>query len=504
MMIREARGFMPLGQSFPDDVATGAALGDPFAVGWREVQVGEQQREQEKIRDDDHTHAEAGGDRELVDGGDLDDQHREKTHGIGQQCDRTGHDEEREGAAGGGRAIVTVEDLVAKRADLLDAVADADGEDQKRDQDGEGIDSVAERGERTELPDHGHERAKDRSGGEFPAAGVVPDQQGGHRDGDREQRQDTAGALADVADDLGEADDVDGDPAGAGGFHALPDGLQFRGNVNVIEFLSGLRIDLEQLGADNGAGEVVRHQLAEPAGLDDVFADLREAGRGRGEICGHDVAAREAILDDLDITHVGGEQRLDLGAIHPGEERGLIRDLFQLGEKLRREDVAFAHDEGDEHAVRAAELALVFGEGLDVGMIGRQRLVETRVHAQVGGMPGHDCRQRREPADERQALAEDPGGELFDHDGSGSVSRVAPASPRASKPPSGVMSSSATAVCSAAGQSVTVRPRSRLMKDARFWPAIRIRPSGVRTAVCSSTRRRFWTTLQSSPLSVER
>ena len=80
-------------------------------------------------------------------------------------------------------------------------------------------------------------------------------------------------------------------------------------DFGVVEFLPCARIDLEELRADDGAGEIVGDELAELAGFDDVIADFGEASGGGGEVGGDDVAASEAIFDDLDKADVGRGRR---------------------------------------------------------------------------------------------------------------------------------------------------------------------------------------------------
>jgi hypothetical protein len=198
-------------------------------------------------------------------------------------------------------------------------------------------------------------------------------------------------------------------------FDPATNGLESGGDAAVVDAGSGARIDLEQLGADDRAGEIVGDELAELAGLEDVFANAGEVGGPGRELGRNDVAAGESIFDDLDVANVGSEQRLHLRAIDRGQRCDFIGGAFQLGEEWRGENITLTHDQGDEHAVRAAKLALIFRERPDVGMVERQRFVETRVDAQMGGEKRHDRRQRGESPDERGAPAKHPGGESFEH-----------------------------------------------------------------------------------------
>ncbi len=141
-------------------------------------------------------------------------------------------------------------------------------------------------------------------------------------------------------------------------------------------------------------------------------------GRGR-EIRRDDVAACKAILDDLDVAHIRGEERLHLGAVNGREERDLVRDLPELGEKIRCKDIALPGHQRDKDAIGAAELALVFHKRPDVRMAERQGFVETRIDVQPQGKPAHDHGESGKDRDQGQAEPENPSGEFFEHARSG-------------------------------------------------------------------------------------
>ena len=65
---------------------------------------------------------------------------------------------------------------------------------------------------------------------------------------------------------------------------------------------------LEHDGADQCAREVVRHQTADDARLEDVFPHLRHGLRRGLEFRIDDIAGLDAVLDDLDVAHVRREQ----------------------------------------------------------------------------------------------------------------------------------------------------------------------------------------------------
>ena len=183
--------------------------------------------------------------------------------------------------------------------------------------------------------------------------------------------------------------------------------LDRAGDLEVVEAFAGGGVDLEQLGGDDRAGEVVGHELADLAALDHVLADLFESGRRGLEVGRDHGAAREAVLDDLDEAHVGREERGDGGAVDAGQEEDLVGDLLERVEKLGLEDVVVFDGERDDDAVGVAEGRLVLDEGLDVRVLGRELLEEAGVDVGARGEERHDQREGREQAQGRAAAGED-------------------------------------------------------------------------------------------------
>ena len=209
---------------------------------------------------------------------------------------------------------------------------------------------------------------------------------------------------------------MDAHRAGALPFHARAKRLQRLGNAQIVELLPRGGIHLEELRADDGPGEIVGHQLADLARLDDVLADAGETFGGGLEIGRNDVAAGEAILDDFGVANVRREQGLDLGPVNPGQKEDVIRRVLEQLEEPGGEHVAFLRHEGDKHAIGAAEFALILRERADVGMLERQTLVEARVDVEMRGVPPHDHREQAEHDHQKSTVAEDPVGEPFDSD----------------------------------------------------------------------------------------
>ncbi len=191
-------------------------------------------------------------------------------------------------------------------------------------------------------------------------------------------------------------------------FDPRAEGLERLGHAQVVELLPGGGIDFQELRTDNRPGEIVGNELTDLAGLDHVLPDPGQPLRGRLKVGRNDVAARKAVLDHFGIAHIGGEERLHLGPIDPGQEKDLVGGLFEQLEELGGEDIAGLRHQGDDHAIGPAEFALVFRERADVGMVERQAFVETGVDPQVPGVPTHDHRQQAEPDHQPEAVAERP------------------------------------------------------------------------------------------------
>ncbi len=170
-----------------------------------------------------------------------------------------------------------------------------------------------------------------------------------------------------------------------------------------------LGIGVEHDGAHQRAGEVIGHQPADDAGLADVVAHPRHVLRRRREVGGHHVARLDAVLDHLEVAHVGREDRLHLRAVDAVHDDDLVGRLAQRGEELRREHVAVARDQRDQHAVGAAELRhLRVQVGAHVLVPDRQRLVEGGVDAQAAHRQSPEQqRTQREQRQDQRAMAED-------------------------------------------------------------------------------------------------
>ena len=114
-----------------------------------------------------------------------------------------------------------------------------------------------------ELPDDGAERRYQGEDGEDQRLREIEQQHGGDDARDTEENQHALGAIGDVADHLGKADNVDAD---VGILVFVADVLlQGGGDLGVIQPLAGLGIHFKERGDDGGPGEIVGHQHADSA-----------------------------------------------------------------------------------------------------------------------------------------------------------------------------------------------------------------------------------------------
>ena len=170
------------------------------------------------------------------------------------------------------------------RADLLHAMRHADRENQERHQQSERIDAVTQQHQRAELPDHRDDGADDGHHRHLERLHVVPDRQQRQQDGDDGEDDHGRGAVGDVADHLGEADHVhvDGRSLSAAAPAPVVLDLVAHARLERVRHLDGIDgpaggVLLQHDGRDQRAGEIVGHQTAADAGLEDVLAHVSSA-----------------------------------------------------------------------------------------------------------------------------------------------------------------------------------------------------------------------------------
>jgi len=152
--------------------------------------------------------------------------------------------------------------------------------------------------------------------------------------------------------------------------------LELRADLAQIQRRAGLRVGGLQRRDDHRRGHVRGDDAADPVGLEDVLSYLRELlGRAR-EIGRHQIAALEALLDDLVVAHVRRHERGQRAAIDALQVEELLGDAAHDVDDVLAVDVAVAHLDRDQHLVRAAEVRLVVLERLHVLVVRRDHLGE--------------------------------------------------------------------------------------------------------------------------------
>ena len=170
--------------------------------GRADAGIGQQDRQQDQVGEDQHRDAEAGGQCQILDDRDVDHHQHGETDGIGEQRRHAGEEQAAEGVAGSDQPVRAAADVLHDAVHLLRPVRDADGKDQEGDEDRERVELEAEEGDQSELPDDGDHRARNDQRRAAQAAGVEIDDGDGDRGGDGEEGHHLGQAVDQVADQL--------------------------------------------------------------------------------------------------------------------------------------------------------------------------------------------------------------------------------------------------------------------------------------------------------------
>src|SRR5439155_1934523 len=261
---------------------------------------------------------------------------------------------------------------------LLRPVRDADGEHQERHQDRERIQLEAEKRHQPELPDHSNDRTGDHQGGASYAAGVSVDDGGGDQGGDTKEGHHLDEPVDQLADQLGEADDMDLDLGRLLGLHRFFKALgqlvlvsdlfiEDLGQSVIVDRLATARFLVKKWHEDHARLEIVGHQAAHNARTGDVLLQLLDALRRAVVGVRHDGAALEALFGHFGPANRRGPQRLHPRPIYSRCENQLVVDLLQDFQVLRVEDVAVrVLDHHADGVAQAAQILLVGEIVLDV------------------------------------------------------------------------------------------------------------------------------------------
>src|SRR5262249_34474250 len=230
------------------------------------------------------------------------------------------------------------------------------------------------------------------------------------------------------------------------------------------------------------------------------------------------VAGLDALLHHLEVAYVGCEDRLHLRAVDAVHDDDFVGGLAHRGEELRREHVAIARDQRDQHAIGAAELGKPRVEiGAHVLVPNRQRLVERGVDAQaVRGNRPEQNRSEGEQDDDQCPVAEDQPLEPADQ-GRGEVRYIAARRHRdvlraaaggGARPMSLAPSSPTTAnLSSDAGSTAESPARSACCSRAKRWPPSRLTsttPESPTIATASASKGAAPVSMATVPVSIGR
>ncbi|MCY1281214.1 hypothetical protein D9M70_300210 [compost metagenome] len=186
-----------------DDVAARRLLAD---TGERQ-----QHRQEDQVGDHQHGEAQACRQGQLANDRDIDQYQHGETDAVGNQRDQPRQKQAAEGITSGHPGVGATGDILGNAIHLLAAMGHANGEDQKGDQDGKGIQHTAEGDHQPLLPEHRDDRAEQYQAGAAHAAGVEVDDQRRHQRGDDEEQHDLVDTVDHVAGYLGKTRDVDAD-----------------------------------------------------------------------------------------------------------------------------------------------------------------------------------------------------------------------------------------------------------------------------------------------------
>ena len=269
-------------------------------------------------------------------------------------------------------------------------MGDTDGEDQERYQHRIRIETEAEGVQQTELPDHCDQRGYDHRDGALEATGEPQQQRQGDADGNDEEQRDAQQAIDQIADLLGEANDVDvyirvlrlvlvADLL----FQLMGEFLVIEGDL--LATVVRVRVGLHQRHVDDARLEVVRHQTPDLPGLENIATQVVEAFRRAVIGLRNDLATSEALLRHLGPANAGAPQRLHIGAVDALNIEDFVMDLTQRLHVLLGEYVAILRRHGDPHGIaQVGQIIAMLEHVLNVGMPQRDHLFETGRRTNLG------------------------------------------------------------------------------------------------------------------------
>ena len=212
---------------------------------------------QHQVGDDYKRHTQAGSNGEVTDNVDFDEHQGQEAHGIGNQRQHARDIQGTECQAGCSDSIKALGRFHSHGVNNLYAVADTDRKHQERHQHRVRVQSIAQKPESTQLPEHSDDGGQHRDQRAGDAAGIPEQQQRGQQDGDAGKPGNGTDTFNQVAHFLGKANDVDADFRVLLLVFAANLFFQLLGERGVIQRLAGFRVGLVQRRVHNRRTEVV-------------------------------------------------------------------------------------------------------------------------------------------------------------------------------------------------------------------------------------------------------
>ncbi len=291
-------------------------------------------------------------------------------------------------------------------------MGNADGEDQERHQHRVRIQAETGRMHQPQLPDHRHQGGGQYRDGTAHAVGEPVQQDQGDNESHAEEQHHHDQAVDQVADLLGETDDMDLH-VGVLGFELVAD-LVFKlvGKLPVVEgeqfaLVLQVGIGLQQRDVDDARLEVVGHQAPDLAGLEHVITQQIEAVGRTVVALGDHLAAGEALLRHFGPAHARAPQRLEPGTVDAGDVEDLIVDLTQGLHVFLGEDVAVGGLHGNTHRVaQVRQVVAVLEHLLDEGVLEGDHFFETGGRPDQRGLPEQENADQQANDDHCRAVVE--------------------------------------------------------------------------------------------------
>ncbi|MNI21113.1 hypothetical protein D3C73_746180 [compost metagenome] len=317
---------------------TGLILGNGNSRGFfTDAQVRQRDGNQQELGENQHGHADAGGQGQVADHRDINDHQYRKAHDVGQQRGQPGEEQAAEGVARRHVLVGAAANVLQDAVHLLGAMGNTDGENQERHQDRVRVQVVTKYLHQTQQPDHASHRHTHQQQRAAQAAGIEVDKQTGNHYRGAEEQHHRIQAVDQVTDQLAEADDMNADLVA---FQRADLVFQLPGKITVVQRLAGLRIGIEQWRDNHARLAVVGHQVADNAGAHDVATQGRDRFLAAVVIRRHHRTAINALLRHLFPADDGHPQRLHPGTVDTRNQVQRVIDLLQRQQVVGVVDIA--------------------------------------------------------------------------------------------------------------------------------------------------------------------